>query len=145
MKTLSQREFKMLHKAFKWIAVDKNGDAWAYTHQPRYCKSSGKWETHPNDYGPADMAWVGPGYTFGQVAERKPGLIERFILGWLDATPTFNNADRYRFARDVLFDNQLWEVWSAIRFAERYDFDAERYDACIDKAMAECIERGIWK
>jgi len=144
MKTLSQRDFKDLPGVFKWAVVNKNGVAWAYSHAPIYCKSSGCWQAKPDDLQCQAM-WIGTGYLFGQVIERKAPWWRSVFTSWLDATPQFNNADRYRFARDCLFDNQLWEVWSAIRFAERYDFNAERYDECVDKAIAECIERGIWK
>lgn len=144
MKTLSQRDFKHLPSDFKVLVVNKDGKAWAYTHSPIYCKSSGCWQAHPDDKG-VGVWFLGGDYLFGQVVERKTPWWRRVFTAWLDAVPTFSDADRYRFCRDSMFDNQLWEVYSAIRFAERYDFDAERYDACIDKAMAECIERGIWK
>lgn len=144
MKTLKQRDFKNLPSEFKFAVVNRDFTAWAYSHAPVYCKSSGCWQAKPDEKD-VQVMFIGGGYLFGQVVERKAPWWRRVFTAWLVATPTFNNADRYRFARDVLFDNQLWEVWSAIRFAERYDFDAERYDACIDKAMTECIERGIWK
>ena len=144
MKTLSQRDFKGVPKEYKWIVVNKDSIAWAFTQQPVYQKSTGRWVAKETDASVA-IHLVGEGYLFGQVAERKEGWLRRIIVGWLVEAPQFNNADRYRFARDCLFDNQLWEVWSAIRFADRYDFNAERYDECVDKAIAECIDKGIWK
>lgn len=145
MKTLSQRDFKGAEPEFKWATVDKDGTACLWSLAPVYFKHLGKWAFRDCDIGAGRAYPIGTGYLFGQVVERKTPWWRRLFTAWLDAVPTFSDADRYRFARDVMFDNQLWEVWSAIRFAERYDFDAERYDACIDKAMAECIERGIWK
>lgn len=144
MKTLTQKYFKQLPGDFKYLVVNKDGKAWAYTHAPVYCKSSGCWQSKQDDTGVGVM-FIGGDFLFGQVVERANPWWRGLFTAWLDVAPQFSDADRYRFARDVLFDNQLWEVWSAIRFAERYDFNAERYDACIDKAMAECIDKGIWK
>lgn len=145
MQTLTQKHFKYLAKPFQWITVDKNGDAWAHTHDPLYSKGNGTWGPKPENVGIAQMDWVGPNFTFGQVLHRERGWMHRLFVAWLDQPPMFTDADRYRFSRDCLFNNELWAVWSAIRFAKRYDFDAAKYDECVDEAMSAAIEKGIWK
>ncbi|ATW62272.1 hypothetical protein Psp6_00019 [Pseudomonas phage Psp6] len=144
MQTLTQKHFKHLPSEFKFAVVNKDGKAWAYTHAPIYCKSSGCWQANQSDVG-VGVHFIGGDFLFGQVVHRERGWMHRLFVAWLDQPPMFTDADRYRFSRDCLFNNDLWAVWSAIRFAKRYDFDAAKYDECVDEAMSAAIEKGIWK
>lgn len=124
-------------RKWRYAAVGPDGDLWVFTHEPIPGRRVDHWVLE--DHGQA--MYVSGGW------EQTTQPVKR--LNWWQSLwqrpQQFHDADRYRFARDSLFDTQIWNVWSAYRFAKRYDSTPELYDECIDLAMAECLRLGLWK
>ena len=143
MRKVNQEVFKLPLKPatggrkWCWAAVGSDGDLWVFTKEPQIGRLVGHWV----------LAVCGQAMKVSSGWETTVAPVKR--LNWwqrlVGKPQEFHDADRYRFGRDCLFDSELWNVWSAYRFAKRYDSSPELYDECIDLAMAECLRRGLWK